>query len=155
MSAYRVPMIVGVFVTAALCPANGRTQDTRSPLPFIAAPPNVGGSAAGSEAPIVEQPLARLRIGPPRIACWASPSNTCAYAGYYLGGGYAFCRGQPRFVTEGTWGWDYHGYWLPQRIFLQWSRGRFYQGGAGAYRIDGPPILKLLEERRQERSAPP
>lgn len=155
MSAYRVPIIVGAFVAAALAPANGWTQDTRSPLPFIAAPPNVGGSAAGGEAPIVEQPPARLRSGPPRIACWACPSNTCAYAGYYLGGGRAWCGSEPRFVTEGTWGWDYHGRCIPQRIFLLWSHGRCYQGGAGAYRIDGPPILKALEEKHREKHGEP
>lgn len=148
MSAYRVALAAGVLV-AALSPTSGLTQETRSPLPYIVAPPNTG------EAPIVEQPPARLRSGPPRIACWACPSNTCGCVGYYLGGGFAFCRGQPRLPMEGTWGWDYRGHWIPQRILLLWTHGRCYQGGAGAYRVDGPNVLKWLEEKHQEKHAKP
>ncbi len=51
------------------------------------------------------------------------------------------CRGQPRCVSDGTWGWDYHGCLIPQRVFLQWWPGR-YQGGSGAYKIDGPHLLQ-------------
>lgn len=147
MSACRVPKVVGVVVTAALCAANGRTQEARSPLPYIAAPSNTGSSPASAEAPIVEHPPKRFRAGPPRLACWACPSNTSAYRGYYLGGGSAFCLGQPRMAAEGTWGWDYHGCWLPQRVLLQWWHGRCFQSGVGAYRIDGPRPLRALRER--------
>jgi hypothetical protein len=122
----------------------------------MVAPSNVGSSLASAEAPpIVEQPPARLRSGPPRIACWATPSNIKAYFGYYVGGGSAFCRGEPCLATEGTWGWDYRGRCLPQCVFLQWWHGRRYQGGAGAYRIDGPPVLKALSEHRTEGLGPP
>ena len=151
-----VPRIIGVLLAAALGTASGRTQEPRSPLPYIAAPPNVGSSLASAEAPIVEQPPTRPRSGPPRIACWAHPSNTRAYGGSYIGGGSAaFCRGQPRLLTEGTWGWDYRGYLVPHRVFLQWWHGRRYQGGAGAYRIDGPNLLKALHEHRTEGLGPP
>jgi hypothetical protein len=126
----------------------------RSPLLNILAPHNVDSSLASTAAPIVEQPPARLRSGPPRIACWAIPSNTKADWGYYTGGGSAFCRGQPRLDTEGTWGWDYHGRWIPQRVFLQWWHGRCYQNGAGAYRIDGPQLIKLLRKHQAERGPP-
>jgi hypothetical protein len=124
----------------------------QSPLPFIAAPSP--SPSASAEPPRVEQPPARLRTGPPRIACWAMSSNTKAYGGYYLGGGTASCRGQPRLVTEGTWGWDYQGWLMPRRIFLQWWHGRRYQNGAGAYRIEGPHPLKALS-RVREGSEPP
>jgi hypothetical protein len=148
-------MLAGVILTAALGASRGRTQEPSSPLPYIAAPSNTGSSSASAAAPIVERPPARLQSGPPRIACWALPSNTKAFCGYYVGGGSAcYCRSQPRFETEGTWGWDYRGCLLPQRGALQWWHGRRYQGGAGAYRIDGPPLLKLLKGHKQE-SGPP
>lgn len=151
MSVFRVPTGLGVFLIAALCSQSGLGQQTYSPLPAIAAPPNVGSSAAGSEPPIVERPPARLRSGPPRIACWATPSITNAYAGRYIGGGNLFCFGQPRLATEGTWGWDYRGSCLlRQFVFLRWWHGRFRQGGTGAYRVDGPNILKALERRAGE-----
>jgi hypothetical protein len=146
--------VVGVVLTAALAATSGRAQSARSPLPYIAAPSNVGSSRASSDPPVVEQPPARLRSGPPSIACWAHPSNTKAYCGYYVGGGSVGCRGQPRLATEGTWGWDYHGCWLPQRVFLQWWHGRCSQGGAGAYRVDGPHPLKTLREHAEGRGPP-
>ncbi len=69
----------------------------------------------------------------------AQPSDNGKYFGYYVGGG-AACHGEPRFWDEGTWGWDYCGC-LPSRVFLQWYHGRRYQGGIGAYKIDGPHLL--------------
>lgn len=154
MSAYRIPMAAGILM-AALCPASGRTQETRSPLPYIAAPSNTGSSSASGDAPIVEQPPARLRSGPPRLACWARPSNTKAYVGYYLGGGSVFsCLSQPRFAAEGTWAWDYQGCWLRRCICLQWWHG-CSQGGAGAYRVDGPNFFKFLKEKHKAESTPP
>jgi len=59
--------------------------------------------------------------------------------GYYVGGGLA-CRGEPRHPTEGTWGWDYEGRFFCRRIWLGWGHGRRYQGGTGAYKIDGPKL---------------
>src|SRR4029078_1927984 len=63
---------------------------------------------------------ADTRAGNPRqISRWAQPSNTDDYVGYYVGGG-AAKKGQARFVSEGTWGWDYCGTWLHRRVGLLW-----------------------------------
>jgi len=79
---------------------------------------------------------------PESIACYARPGDSPAYIGYYVGGGSA-CRGECRDRTEGTWGWDYQGC-LPRRVALLWTHGRRYQGGTGAYRVDGgPPVPDL------------
>lgn len=75
-----------------------------------------------------------------RVAWWAAPSETPAYSGGYIGGGRVF-KGEPRFVHEGTWGWDYEGRFLTRRVFLNWGHGRRYQGGTGAYRTDGGPKI--------------
>jgi hypothetical protein len=75
---------------------------------------------------------------PQQVACYARPSDTPQYIGYYVGGGSAV-GGTHRCCDEGTWGWDYHGCWLPHRVILYWSHWR-YQGGIGAYRIEGPPV---------------
>jgi hypothetical protein len=64
--------------------------------------------------------------------------------GYYVGGGSAWHWGEPRKLNEGTWGWDYKGFGLPKHIALQWSHGRRYQGGTGAYKTDGPPVPNIL-----------
>ncbi|MEQ9379575.1 MAG: hypothetical protein RJP95_01840 [Pirellulales bacterium] len=77
---------------------------------------------------------------PQRISWLARPSNTPKYYGDYVGGGTAI-GGDPRTLQEGTWGWDYDGYVFPARIWLQWSHGRRYQGGTGAYKTEGPHIL--------------
>jgi hypothetical protein len=76
--------------------------------------------------------------GPKRVAWWAAPSRTPAYAGGYVGGGNAY-KGESRMTNEGTWGWDYEGRFVSRRVFLSWSHGRRYQGGTGAYRTDGGP----------------
>jgi hypothetical protein len=61
--------------------------------------------------------------------------------GYYVGGGVP-CRGGPRLLNEGTWGWDYCGCWFHPKIGLLWTHGFRYQGGIGSYQIDGPELLK-------------
>ncbi len=76
---------------------------------------------------------------PQNIRCWAVPSETRAYDGYYVGGGVA-CGGSRRHCDEGTWGWDYEGWLLPHRVVLYWSHGRRYQGGTGAYKANGPNL---------------
>ena len=91
-----------------------------------------------------------LGSGPPRssrdcplaIAPWARPANTANYDGYYVGGG-AVCRGEDRQPLEGTWGWDYIGCCYARRVMLGWWHGRRYQGGTGAYKIEGPPLPHL------------
>jgi hypothetical protein len=75
---------------------------------------------------------------PLQVACYAVPSDTGQYIGYYVGGGSAL-GGTHRYCDEGTWGWDYRGCLLPRRVILYWSHWR-YQGGTGAYRTEGPPV---------------
>lgn len=58
--------------------------------------------------------------------------------GYWVGGGTAIGGGPP-CADEGTWGWDFEGY-PSRRIWLNWSHGRRYQGGTGAYKTDGPKL---------------
>ncbi len=77
------------------------------------------------------------------VACWAAPSNTPAYAGYYVGGG-CLCSGGGPGPLEGTWGWDY----FTHRLFhpcvaLNWCECR-YQGGTGSYRTDGCPVPNVF-----------
>jgi hypothetical protein len=76
---------------------------------------------------------------PQKVACYARPSETRAHDGYYVGGGTAI-GGSRRHCDEGTWGWDYQGWLLPHRVLLYWSHGCRYQGGAGAYKVNGPPV---------------
>lgn len=80
-----------------------------------------------------------------RVACWALPTNTKAYTGYYVGGGQAV-GGSGRFADEGTWGWDYRGLLVPSRVALWFNHGERYQGGGGAYKVDGHPVPNLPAE---------
>jgi len=83
-------------------------------------------------------PHTQHRAGHPfLVSPHAEPSNTESFNGYYVGGGAAW-HGEPRYLEEGTWGWDYVGGHLSRNVFLQWSHGRRYQGGSGAYQTDGP-----------------
>ena len=83
-----------------------------------------------------------VRTGCPyNLSCCATWSNTPEYCGYYVGGG-TQCHGEPRFTDEGTWGWDYFGAIFHRRVMLWWSHGGRYQGGAGAYKPDGPKLLE-------------
>ncbi len=91
--------------------------------------------------PAPEAPCAAVISGPPAVRACAIPSDTGHYIGYYVGGGKA-CLGDYPEPCDGTWGWDYRGLLLPHRVFLLWSHGRSYQGGTGAYRTDGPELLK-------------
>jgi hypothetical protein len=78
---------------------------------------------------------------PLEVACYARPSDTPQYIGYYVGGGSAL-GGTHRCCDEGTWGWDYHGWFLPHRVILYWNHWR-YQGGTGAYYTEGHPVPDL------------
>jgi hypothetical protein len=69
----------------------------------------------------------------------AMPSNTRHYGGYWVGGGLPIFGDNPA-LEEGTFGWDYFGLTFTKRIDLHWSHGRRYQGGAGAYKTDGPRL---------------
>ena len=77
---------------------------------------------------------------PQEIACRAHPSDTSAYCGYTVGGGAAH-HGEPRYLDEGTWGWDYSGWIFKRRVGLDWFHGAHYQGGPGAYKTDGPRLV--------------
>jgi hypothetical protein len=82
-----------------------------------------------------------------RVGCamnirrFAIPSNTKHFGGYLVGGGLPI-KGDGPFLDEGTFGWDYFGMTYPKRIALNWSHGARYQGGAGAYRTDGPRLQR-------------
>jgi hypothetical protein len=78
------------------------------------------------------------------VAPWAKPGRTCAYSGGYVGGGGGLFHKGPRMVNEGTWGWDYQGWLLPRKVWLKWNHGVLYQGGAGAYKTDGPPVYNIF-----------
>jgi hypothetical protein len=100
-------------------------------------------AAADDMVPTVDPAEAcRRSCGHARAGCplclslFAIPSNTRFYRGYYVGGGNVF-RGDLRQCNEGTWGWDYGGILVPKRVALNWSHGRRYQGGTGAYRTAG------------------
>lgn len=73
--------------------------------------------------------------GPPPVACYARPTDTKQYIGYYVGGGCAM-GGRHRTADEGTWGWDYQGCLPFRKIMLRWCCK--HQGGLGAYATTGP-----------------
>ncbi|MBY0526750.1 MAG: hypothetical protein K2R98_25385 [Gemmataceae bacterium] len=83
---------------------------------------------------------------PEQTVCYAHATNDCAYIGYPVGGG-AACKhkGDYPAPTDGTWGWDYQGRCFKRHVFLYYWHGRRYQDGGGAYKIDGPEILKKKE----------
>lgn len=88
------------------------------------------------------------RAGYPRMySDHLEPSATTGGIGYYVGGGVPFGvrRGDGPSRWEGTWGWDETGHgWFRRRVILGWSHGRRYQGGAGAYRTDGPIVPDVI-----------
>lgn len=83
-------------------------------------------------------------LGPPAVAWWAAPSRTAAYQGGWVGGGGNLGHGEPRALNEGAWGWDYLGCLGIRQIWLGWNHGKRYQGGQGAYRVDGHPVKNIL-----------
>jgi hypothetical protein len=93
-------------------------------------------SAARVEAdPPGHGPLERFP-DPPRLLL---PSEVRGNVGYHVGGGNPFPHlAEPRTAEEGTWGWDYQGWWIPRRVISGWWHGRRHQGGTGAYKSDGP-----------------
>src|SRR5262245_14411745 len=75
----------------------------------------------------------------------AHPSDTGRYTGYTVGGGaLRLRRAEAPYPHEGTWGWDYVGGPFKRRVILGWWHGRRNQGGPGAYRTDGPRILRPI-----------
>jgi hypothetical protein len=88
------------------------------------------------------------RAGYPHcLSILAIPSNTCAYDGYYVGGGALGCGNECRCQDQGTWGWDYFGRCFTRRVRLGWTHPPREQGGPGNYAPDGPrPCEKLKGE---------
>jgi hypothetical protein len=88
------------------------------------------------------------RAGDPRaLGGHLEPSATSGGIGYYVGGGVPIGHRhrEARRCDEGTWGWDETGgARFRRRVILAWSHGRRYQGGTGAYRVDGPVIPDLV-----------
>ncbi|QDU28567.1 hypothetical protein ETAA8_36700 [Anatilimnocola aggregata] len=69
------------------------------------------------------------------VRAHAIPANTRYYGGYYVGGSVPLL-GEGRHSDEGTFGWDYFGF-FPKRVALNWTHGRRAQGGGGTYKTDG------------------
>jgi hypothetical protein len=109
----------------------------------------VGCAFCGKPCCTEQSPEARTGY-PSEVAPWAHPSDTGKYIGYEVGGGSA-CHADGPSVCDGTWGWDYEGYFLPSRIILDWFHGTKYQGGSGAYKTDGPRPVEELQRQREER----
>jgi hypothetical protein len=99
------------------------------------------GVAVADPTPGPAEPASCRGSGPPPVACYAVPSNSGHYIGYYVGGA-CQCRGEGPTVTEGTWGWDYCGCLFPKRIILRWCHCRSCQGDTGSYRTTGPTNLR-------------
>lgn len=83
----------------------------------------------------------RRACHPWQQAPWALSDNTCAYDGYFVGGGaHTYC-GQGRCPHQGTWGWDYVGRCATPLVRLGWWRVPRKQGGTGSYEPDGPHLI--------------
>lgn len=88
-------------------------------------------------------PSEYCRAGRPfEVKVLAAPSNTRNYGGYYVGGGNAFLAGGPRPIDQGTWGWDYGGFFKPNLVKLGWNQGNRYQSGTGRYKTAGFSIFR-------------
>jgi hypothetical protein len=96
----------------------------------------LGGDAYGHRAADHERAGCSMLIRSRAI-----PSNTPHYGGYWVGGGSPLFGDGPAF-SEGTFGWDYFGILFTKRVALNWSHGRRYQGGTGAYKTDGPRLQR-------------
>jgi hypothetical protein len=87
---------------------------------------------------------------PEQLSHCARPSNTPAYAGYYVGGGCP-CLGGPPGPLQGTYGWDYVGHCLHHHVILGWCYGCRYKGGTGAYATDGCPVPNIFDVHLHKR----
>ncbi len=72
---------------------------------------------------------------------YAAPSVDAKHSVGYVGGGAHAVQGEARRSDEGTFGYDYSGLWFSRRVWMLWSHGDRHQGGAGAYKTDGPRII--------------
>jgi hypothetical protein len=99
------------------------------------------GAVLADPTPGPAEPASCRPPGPPPVACYAVPSNSGHYIGYYVGGA-CLCRGDGPTAIEGTWGWDYCGCLFPRQIILRWCHCRRCQSDTGAYRTTGPTNLR-------------
>lgn len=98
------------------------------------------GVLLGAIGSVAQADCAEQSAGPPPVAWWARSASNPHWCAGYVGGGTLF-KGEPRYLDEGTWGLDYQAKLLTRtRVWLDWSHGRKYQGGNGAYRTDGHHI---------------
>jgi len=84
------------------------------------------------------------RAGNPQcLSRFARPTDSPHETGYFIGGGARTraAAGQPRSVTDGTWGTDYTGILFPKHIELNWWHGQRAQGGGLGYRTVAPRVL--------------
>lgn len=127
-----------VVILAVLSPSPVFSGDWHIPHPHKDGTPEPGVAR--------DIPHTMERAGwPQSLSKHAMPSRSPTGIGYYIGGGAAWCKGEPRTVREGTWGWDPTG--LPlhrQRVRLAWWHGSKSQGGRGAYRTDGKHVPDVI-----------
>jgi hypothetical protein len=115
MNRHRLGLSFLVFLTGSLGPATAHGEEPVAPA----------AACAGPARPV------------PGLACWAQPSDTGHYVGYYVGGG-CLWRGNPLAPDQGTWGWDYALCPFLPRIQLMWCRCDGARRDISAYRTVGP-----------------
>jgi len=84
---------------------------------------------------------ARTSPIPYEVGRIAKPTYGPAYGYGWVGGGAPSWRGQSRRLDEGVWGRDYVGVLYLRRVWPNWWHGAREQGGAGAYKPDGPKLF--------------
>src|SRR5262249_23226225 len=133
LHAQEPPFHLGGRTIDDLPPLTAEEQGTAQQQALLAA---LGGDAYGHRAADHERAGCAMLIRPRAI-----PSNTRFYGGYWVGGGLPIVGDNPA-LDEGTFGWDYFGLTFTKRVALNWSHGRRYQGGTGAYKTDGPRLKR-------------
>ncbi|HUY36951.1 MAG TPA: hypothetical protein VMV69_29805 [Pirellulales bacterium] len=78
---------------------------------------------------------------PQRVRRHSRPTYTREYDAGWVGGGAGILGDSPR-THEGVWGRDYVGLVFPRCVWPHWLHGRREQGGSGAYKSDGPRLIK-------------
>jgi hypothetical protein len=105
----------------------------------------IAGADASESLYAPASPHEMSRSGcPTQVAPWAIPRNTCAYSGYYVGGGAHSYSDSGRCPDQGTWGWDYVGRCVTPIVRLGWHHPPRAQGGTGSYEPDGPRLRSAL-----------
>jgi hypothetical protein len=94
------------------------------------------------------------RAGCPQcISKCAKPGRTCKYDVGYVGGGCLGGKGECRGELDGTFGWDYVGFWChkPGRVFLNFCHCKPCQPKLGPYKSDGPHVPDVFAIRPVKR----